>query len=142
MSAVSDEVPVVRLLDHEECFERLRGAELGRLACNAEGQPEIFPVNFVLDGDRVVIRTDEGTKLTHATLDRVAFEVDGPAPDGAGWWSVVIKGAAREITTALDVASERERLLPLAPAGSAPGDHWIRIVPREISGRLITKEGQ
>ncbi len=131
-----------RELTHAECLEHLRLGGVGRLACASDGQPEIFPVDFVLDGDRVVIRTDAGTKLAHATLDRVAFEVDGRSLDDRGWWSVVVKGTAREITTALDDASVRERLLPLAPAGASPGDHWIRIVPREITGRLIIGRGE
>jgi hypothetical protein len=30
------------------------------------GRPEIFPVNYVVDGDEVMFRTDAGTKLAGA----------------------------------------------------------------------------
>ena len=36
----------------------------------------IFPVNYVLDGKTFVFRTDPGTKLVAASLEKVAFEVD------------------------------------------------------------------
>lgn len=134
----ADESFVVRPLTREECLAHLGAGHVGRLAVNNGGQPEIFPVNYVLDGERVVIRTGEGTKLTHASLDRVAFEIDAADAAGEGW-SVVVKGTAREITTALDDISEHERQLPLAPLGATDGLHWVRIVPREITGRRLSR---
>lgn len=125
-------------LSTEECLDRLAGATVGRLAVNNGGQPEIFPVHYGMDADRVVIRTGEGTKLRHASLDRVAFEIDGESAGES--WSVVVKGTAREISTALDDASVRERRLPLeAPAPLGEDPHWLRIIPHEITGRRIAK---
>jgi hypothetical protein len=86
-----------------------------------------------------VIRTGEGTKLTHASLDPVAFEIDATDPGSGEGWSVVVKGTARDISTALDDASERERLLPLGSLGAAEGLHWLRIVPKEITGRKFSR---
>ncbi len=43
----------------------LRPGGLGRIAVAApSGPPEVMPVNYVLDGEAVVFRSDLGTKLT------------------------------------------------------------------------------
>lgn len=128
---------VMEVLERQRCLELLATAPIGRLAVSVNGQPEVFPVNFALDGDRVVIRTSEGTKLRAADLDLVAFEADGNDEATGEWWSVVVKGTGREITDALDLASERERALPVFPLANDDAGHWIRILPHQVSGRLL-----
>lgn len=124
-------------LARDECLRILASHRFGRLAVVEDGQPDVFPVNYALDGDRVVFVTRPGTKLEHAGLDRVAFEVDEFASEGASAASVVVKGTAFEITGALDDASVRERAL-VVPTWVVPDDlHWVRIVPREITGRRV-----
>ena len=126
----------IETLGRDECLALLRRANVGRLAVVVdEGQPDIFPVNYVLDGDRIVFRSLEGTKLTHASLDRVAFEADEVVEGSETAWSVVVKGVAREITNALDPESERERALLVATP--MPGAHVVRIVPHDITGRRV-----
>ena len=130
-------VGILGELSKDECLELLAGREVGRVAVVAEGQPTIFPVNYVLDGDLIVFRTDPGTKLDHGSLDRVAFEVDEIDFAHHEGWSVVVAGTGREITGALDKASEREQSLPLQPWASGPKEHWIRIVAPVITGRRL-----
>jgi nitroimidazol reductase NimA-like FMN-containing flavoprotein (pyridoxamine 5'-phosphate oxidase superfamily) len=124
-------------LSKDECLELLADRQVGRVAVVAEGQPMILPVNYVLDGDLIVFRTDPGTKLDHGSLDRVAFEVDEIDLAHHEGWSVVVAGTGREITGALDEASEREQSLPLQPWASGPKEHWIRIVAPAITGRRL-----
>jgi nitroimidazol reductase NimA-like FMN-containing flavoprotein (pyridoxamine 5'-phosphate oxidase superfamily) len=127
--------PVVEELDSAECLELLGRNDFGRLGVVLEdGQPDLYPVNYVLDGDRVVFRSLAGTKLDHAALARVVFEVDERGADGGGV-SVVVKGVGREITTAMDPDSERQRELELETP--LRGDHWVRIVPSQITGRRL-----
>src|SRR5690348_8803731 len=90
--------PGVSLLEPHECWQLLRSTEVGRLAVAVMNQPDIFPVNYVVDHGSVVFRTAEGTKLAAATLGQgVAFEVDGYEPGNGEAWSVVLKGRAVEI---------------------------------------------
>lgn len=126
-------------LTKQECLELLARNEIGRLAVVADGQPRIFPVNYVLDGEIVVFRTDPGTKLDHAGLDRVAFEVDEIDRHSRTATSVAIAGIARELTDALDRASEREQAMDLRPWASGTKDHWVRILPIDIAGRRIDR---
>ncbi len=129
----------VEELSREECVELLGRRDVGRLTIVVDGQPEVFPVNYALDGDVVVFRTDPGLKLLRGSPARVAFEVDEIDDDGGVAWSVVVKGTAREITEALDVASARERALEIEPFSGAELRHRVRVVPREITGRRLRR---
>ena len=83
------------LLSDGECFELLRGEQVGRLAVAIGPHPDIFPVNYVVDGRSIVFRTLEGTKLAASVLTpAVAFEVDGIIEASDEAWSVVVKGRA------------------------------------------------
>jgi len=122
-----------------ECLELLAGQEVGRLAVVVDGQPLIFPVNYVLDGDSIVFRNDPGTKLTNASFNRVAFEVDAVFPATKEGWSVVVTGTAREFTDALDDVSVREQALPLTTWAAGDKGHWVRIVTPHITGRRLVQ---
>lgn len=126
-------------LTHEQCLALLGRNSFGRLAVVEEGQPDVFPVNYSLDGERIIFCSGAGTKLDHASLDRVAFEVDEIDLAHQHACSVVVRGTAREFTDAIDEASERERTLAPPTWFPALDTHWIRIVPRSISGRQIVR---
>jgi nitroimidazol reductase NimA-like FMN-containing flavoprotein (pyridoxamine 5'-phosphate oxidase superfamily) len=124
-------------LDESECRRLLATKDVGRLAVVADGQPLVVPVNYVLDGDDIVFRSDPGTKLAHSSLDKVAFEVDELDPAVREGWSVLVRGVGREITSALDERSERQRALPLRTWVTGERGHWVRIVASEITGRRL-----
>jgi len=132
--AIESEVPRSPTpLDAAQCWDLLRGVEVGHLAVVVDGGPEIFPVNFVVENETVVLRTAEGTKLAAATEARVAFEVDGLDTEDDQAWSVVLKGIAhevRELDDLVDVAG-----LPLAPLSGSPKTRFLRIEGEQITGR-------
>ena len=66
----------IETLSPDECFLLLESRDLGRIAFNVEGQPEVFPINYSMEGRIVVFRTAPGTKLDHVPKARLAFEVD------------------------------------------------------------------
>jgi len=123
--------PVTRLSE-TEAWELLGTVQVGRLATVIERQPDIFPVNFVLDGPAVVFRTAGGSKLLQLTVNAsVAFQADGwTSSEG---WSVVVKGVASEVEDR-DTLTRIERL-PLKPWVPTVKDHYVRIVADEIEGR-------
>ncbi len=124
-------------LSIEECRQLLGADHLGRLAVIVNGKPDVFPVNYRFDGERIVIRTVPGTKLSAANLASVAFEIDGVDEGGRRGWSVVVHGLGYDATDALDPKSELVRSLPVDP-WVPPGEvHWLRIEPRVITGRRL-----
>lgn len=122
-------------LRRDECLALLSRNHLGRLAVVVGGRPLVFPVNYCLDGDRVVFRTDTGTKLHGALGGPVAFEIDGVDTLYHGGWSVLVVGDAEEIVE----PAERERLsqLPLGLWAGGEKPHWIRIRPAAVTGRRL-----
>jgi nitroimidazol reductase NimA-like FMN-containing flavoprotein (pyridoxamine 5'-phosphate oxidase superfamily) len=122
------------ILESNECWALLRSAEVGRLAVAIAEQPDIFPINFVVDHGTIVFRTAEGTKLAAAVLGRaVAFEVDGYDAGAGEAWSVVIKGGAIEIERMFEVFEATE--LPLFPWLASPKPRFVRIEPESVTGR-------
>jgi uncharacterized protein len=124
-------------LTKSECFELLAGEQLGRVAVVDDLGPVVFPVNFVLDRQMVVLRTDAGTKLDAALRgSRVAFEVDGTDAAARTGWSVVVRGEAVEVTGPAELARLRtRRLAPWAPGAKT---HYVRILPARLTGRRIS----
>jgi nitroimidazol reductase NimA-like FMN-containing flavoprotein (pyridoxamine 5'-phosphate oxidase superfamily) len=124
----------IEILEASTCWELLRSTEVGRLAVSFGDQPDIFPVNFVVDHGTIVFRTAEGTKLAAAVLGRgVAFEVDGYDAEAGEAWSVVVKGHATEIERMQEVFDAVD--LPLFPWHAAPKHRFVRIEPGDLTGR-------
>ena len=124
----------IEVLEASTCWELMRSTEVGRLAVSFGDQPDIFPVNFIVDHGTIVFRTAEGTKLAAAVLGRgVAFEVDGYDADAGEAWSIVVKGRAREIERMQEVFDAVD--LPLFPGTPPPKHRFVRIEPDDISGR-------
>jgi nitroimidazol reductase NimA-like FMN-containing flavoprotein (pyridoxamine 5'-phosphate oxidase superfamily) len=140
-SAPADRPPLSRrTVIAEEGLDLLRhgGAQVGRLAITLAGEPHVFPLNFALDGDFIVFRTQVGTKLSGITRSLATFEVDHLDADGRGW-SVTVEGLAQEVIDA-DPASLRARVDALAldtwPGGPRP--HVVRITAFAIRGTTWT----
>lgn len=127
----------LRILSRQECLEFLGLQRLGRLAFTAGGRAKIFPVNYLFDGNGVVVRTGPGFKLTKAPMQNVAFEIDAAAADGAWGWSVVVEGACFNVTNALDELSTKERELPAHAWAPGEREKWLRIDLARISGRAF-----
>ena len=127
------------VLDRDVCLQLLRGhpVHVGRVGiCGADGQPLVMPVNYHLDGETIVFRTESQSVISdHAGGSRIAFEVDDVDPAWREGWSVLVQGRADRVTDVEELHRLRE--LPLRPW--APGSHplYVRITPEDISGRRI-----
>jgi hypothetical protein len=124
----------VEILAADECWTLLRASEVGRLGVAILSQPDIFPVNYVVDHGAIVFRTAEGTKLAASVLGRgVAFEIDGYDAARGEAWSVVVKGRASEITRMQEVFDSCD--LPLFPWLASPKPRFVRIEAESVTGR-------
>jgi nitroimidazol reductase NimA-like FMN-containing flavoprotein (pyridoxamine 5'-phosphate oxidase superfamily) len=126
------------VLTEAECRALLAEEEVGRVAyVDVDGYPVVVPVNFVIDGDLIAIRSDLGSKLDRIPLHRVAFEVDRTDRSNHAGWSVLVCGSGQDVTNAIGDRYDalRQRSLPTW----APGEkaHWLTIDITRISGRRI-----
>lgn len=135
MSEPSDHASM-EVLSSEDCFELLRYTPVGRVAFLADGAIEIFPINYKVNGERIVFRSPIGSKLDAAEMGRrVTFEADQWDPQSKMGWSVVAGGQVREVNDDERLA-ELERL-GLEPWLDHPQMNWIEIVVEDISGRRL-----
>jgi uncharacterized protein len=122
-------------LTREECLQALSTGSVGRVAITAQALPAIVPVNYAMDGQKLVFRTRSDGMLARACDGNVvAFEVDQLARDGRTGWSVLVVGVA-----ALSFGSDAVRALELNLASAAGEDHdqFVSIAIGRISGRRI-----
>lgn len=127
------ELPAARPIDELECTAILARHDVGRLAIVEGDELDIFPVRYVVDGHWAIVSIPPEIDLSHASLERLALEVD--EIDGDGERTIVIHGSGRDITASLDETSVRERTVAQRHEGRLGATHAIRIIPREITGR-------
>lgn len=129
--------PTSTVLHADECRRLLTTRRFGRIGLAGTKFPLILPVNYVLDGDVIVIRTDSPTITEAGGFTRVAFEVDDVDERSRSGWSVLVQALAEEV-----VGGRRDELIERmrsAPAPWAPGEHghWITLIPQAVTGRRI-----
>ncbi|TMQ86469.1 pyridoxamine 5'-phosphate oxidase family protein [Actinomadura soli] len=124
-------------LDPATCLTLIQRAPVGRIAwAQDDGTVTVLPVNFVLDGEDLVFTTAPGAKLDAVRAGRpLTFEADDLEPALKTAWSVLLTGPAEIITDPGE--AERLRTLPLTPWIRSHDTVFIRLTPREVTGRRI-----
>ena len=126
----------VEILAVDECWELLRGEEFARLAYRLVDEVHVVPLNYVVEGGGLLMRTASGNKLLSAALHSdVALEIDWHDDDAA--WSVVARGQLRLLEE-----DEHHRLdgLPQQPWVPTLKYDVIELVPTVITGRRFRLE--
>ncbi|HZA74974.1 MAG TPA: pyridoxamine 5'-phosphate oxidase family protein [Acidimicrobiales bacterium] len=129
--------PHLEVIDHDDCLRLLAGDEIGRLAVIAGNTAVVVPVNYALDGETVVFRTDPGTKLDQGPRARASFEVDRFDRERRTGWSVVATGRLEEVTLYDAATFERVRHLAVDPWAGGDKAHWMRLIPDRVTGRRV-----
>ena len=132
---MSEDSQPISMLSESDCWNLVSSRALGRLVTSVDGQPGIFPVNFVVQHRTILFRTAEGTKLVSTAINNnVLFEVDDhKAVDG---WSVIVKGMAHTLRTNEEIdEAERAQLLPWT---ATVKQHFVRIRPVSVTGRRFS----
>lgn len=132
-SAVTLDRNGLEVLDRETCLGLLATQEVGRVAFTSGALPVVLPVDYVLIGDRIVIRTSPGSSLDSAVRQGtvVAFEVDNIGVDRDSSWSVVVTGKTGELSDPADIAEAKRQL-----DGRWVGDgRFVDVSTELLSGR-------
>lgn len=128
-------------MEEAECRALLAGASIGRVGLSIDALPVVLPVNFVVDGDRIVFRTGTGSKLQQALEGAVVcFEVDEVDRLYHAGWSVLATGRAAEITDPYDL--DHVRSLPLRAWAHLDEEHFVEIRIELLSGRRLGDPGR
>lgn len=119
-----------------ECRRLLESVPVGRLVFTEGALPAVHPVNFVMAGPDVIIRTGPGPKLEAAKRgDVLAFQADAIDPVSRTGWSVLLIGHA-------SVVVDVDRLVSVVDAEHRPwvrgrSTHVIQIAGERITGRRL-----
>lgn len=94
----------------------LAGVPFGRVVFTHRALPAIRPVNHIVDGEDIVIRSHPGAAIVSATGDAagviVAYEADAIDPATRTGWSVVVTGSAHLIRDPAEAVRYESMLRP------------------------------
>jgi nitroimidazol reductase NimA-like FMN-containing flavoprotein (pyridoxamine 5'-phosphate oxidase superfamily) len=122
------------IIPYEQCRELLSSEHVGRLCTVVDGRQEIFPVNYGLDGDGILFRSNQGRKLTGALLGEVVFEVDRIDVEARSGWSVVVRGTAHDISHFDSPGLRAQSEVPW----TGPKESLVRITVESVTGRRVS----
>ena len=134
----ADRRPSVQLIHDNECEELLRSHRWGRLAVQVHDHPEVFPLNYAMDGHRIVFRIDRGAKLASLRQNHMAsFQIDEVDEEQRCGWSVMAVGPISEAIDAGDI--ERLEGLGLESWVTSESNHWMQLSPHRLTGRRLVQ---
>lgn len=117
-----------------ECWDLLRRTSFGRVVFTMRAMPAIRPVNHLVEGRAIVIRSHLGSAITgHVSGDGavVCYEADDIDPVRHTGWSVIATGTARLVTEPESVRRYQQALEPWVAQSM---DQVIAITPAMITG--------
>ncbi|MEV8218634.1 pyridoxamine 5'-phosphate oxidase family protein [Microbacterium sp. NPDC077391] len=126
-------------LTEQECRELLGATTVGRLGFVTDARVQIIPVNYLIDGDDVVIRTAPSgllRALPESTVG-IAFEVDHHDDLAGSGWSVLLSGSVSEMTE--DELAAVPGVTRRTPWAEGDRSLPLRFTPASISGRRVRR---
>jgi nitroimidazol reductase NimA-like FMN-containing flavoprotein (pyridoxamine 5'-phosphate oxidase superfamily) len=103
-------------LDDAEVMRLLASVDYGRIVFTLNALPAIRPVNHLVDGGRIIIRTRLTAAISAAVRSEspvvVAYEADSIDPQTRTGWSVVVAGRAHTVTDPSEVMRYEQLLRP------------------------------
>ena len=119
-----------------ECRRLIAPGGVGRIAFGTPSGPVVVPVNFAVLAGTLVIRTAEGTVIDGHAGEQVALEVDHIDEALCQGWSALVRGPARRVAHPAELRRLQEEAV-VWPWAGGEREVYVRIVPREITGRRI-----
>ncbi|MEU2893077.1 pyridoxamine 5'-phosphate oxidase family protein [Streptomyces albidoflavus] len=131
-------------LTRTEALALLGEVSLGRVVFTQRALPAVRPVDHLLDGDDIVVRTYDSSALRgqarpHGAV--VAYQADALDPVTHLGWSVVVTGYCRPVTGPADLARYARLLQPWPRLPGQVMDSAVRIGPHPVSGVRLVAAG-
>lgn len=126
----------IEVLGPDECRALLAQDDIGRVAVVIGATPMIFPVNYALDGDAIILRTMPGSRLD-VGQGLAAFEVDGFDRTGRSGWSVLVTGHLEEVPWYQTEDVARLQAWPVVSWPLGERNMWLRLRPSSTTGRVV-----
>ena len=98
-----------------------------------------MPVNYLVTGGAVVIRTGTGSLIGVHGDGPVSFEADHFDLELGQGWSVLVRGEAHRVLQPGELRHLRDDC-ELRPWPAGEHDLYVRIVPNHITGRRIRSQ--
>lgn len=103
-------------LTRAQSMHLLASVPLGRVVFTHHALPAIRPVNHIVDGDDIIIRSHPGAAIVSAADQAagviVAYEGDDISPATRTGWTVIVTGTARLVSDPADTARYAPVLRP------------------------------
>ena len=129
-------------LTEGECWRLLASVTIGRVVFTQRAMPAIRPVNHVVDGRTIVIRTHLGAAIAARASDGgeprgsvVCYEADDLDPERRTGWSVIVTGMAHLVT---DPAAAGRYAAAVEPWIAGDLNQVVVIEPQFVSGIRLT----
>lgn len=119
-----------------DCHRLLAPGGIGRIAFATGSGVVVVPVNYVLAGGSIVLRTGEGSVIAGHGDGKVSFQVDHLDEALGQGWSVLVRGQAHRVLQRGEAQNLR-RYCDVRPCPAGEHDLFIRIVPERVTGRRI-----
>ncbi|MGW3135013.1 pyridoxamine 5'-phosphate oxidase family protein [Streptomyces sp. NPDC001139] len=125
-------------LGREEALALLASVPVGRVGFTVKALPVIRPVNHLVDGESVVIRTRSESALARRTQveEILVYEADQLEPLTRTGWSVMVTGRAAPVTDPAEAARYREVLIPWA---GEDFDEVVRVQADLVTGYRLSR---
>lgn len=127
----------MRPVNRDEALELLGSVPYGRIVFTERALPAVRPVNHIVDGGDVIVRTHMGAAILRAIGQVVAYEADLVSANPRLLWSVVVIGVA-EVEEDIEAVARYERLV--RPMVDLPMEHVIRIRSQLVTGQVLDAE--
>jgi nitroimidazol reductase NimA-like FMN-containing flavoprotein (pyridoxamine 5'-phosphate oxidase superfamily) len=124
-------------LPRDEAIELLSSVSMGRIGFTIGGLPTIRPVNHVVDGEDIVIRTHLESTMSAGNGAVVAYETDWLDRRTRTGWSVIVTGVASMVDNPLEI--ERFENL-VQPWIDQPVTYLLRIMSDVVEGLKLVAD--
>ena len=93
---------IVREMRDTDCYDVIRTAKIGRLACSKDDRPYIVPIQYAYSENSIFSFSMPGKKIEIMRSNpRICLEIEHLS-DSQHWKCVIIEGVFRELTSTED----------------------------------------